>query len=100
QIADGGFRAGVLQVHAEDSLAFLVLGLEVGDVALFLEDAGNLGLQLRSRYIQLLVAGTDRIPDARQKIGYWISQTHSFSFIPRSLAIFENQSGMVTTEGM
>jgi hypothetical protein len=27
----------------------------------------------------------DRIPDPRQKIGYWVGQTHSFSFIPRSL---------------
>jgi hypothetical protein len=28
----------------------------------------------------------DRIPDPRQKICYWVGQTHSFSFIPRSLA--------------
>jgi hypothetical protein len=27
----------------------------------------------------------DRIPDPRQKIRYWVGQTHSFSFIPRSL---------------
>jgi hypothetical protein len=27
----------------------------------------------------------DCIPDPRQKIGYWVGQTHSFSFIPRSL---------------
>jgi hypothetical protein len=26
----------------------------------------------------------DRIPDPRQKICYWVGQTHSFSFIPRS----------------
>jgi len=26
----------------------------------------------------------DRIPDPRQKIRYWVGQTHSFSFIPRS----------------
>jgi hypothetical protein len=31
------------------------------------------------------VARPDRIPDARQKIRYWVGQTHSFSFIPRSL---------------
>jgi hypothetical protein len=30
----------------------------------------------------------DRIPDPRQKIGYWVGQTHSFSFIPRSLPLF------------
>jgi hypothetical protein len=28
----------------------------------------------------------DCIPDARQKICYWIRKTHSFSFIPRSSA--------------
>ena len=28
----------------------------------------------------------DRIPNTRQKICYWIGQTHSFSFIPRSPA--------------
>ena len=26
----------------------------------------------------------DRIPDPRQKICYWVGQTQSFSFIPRS----------------
>jgi hypothetical protein len=32
------------------------------------------------------MAGPDGIPDARQKICYWVGQTHSFSFIPRSSA--------------
>ena len=76
--------SAVLEVHAQDQLAFLFLGLVVRNVALFLENAGNLGLQLRSRHIQLLMAGPDGIPDARQKICYWVGQTHSFSFIPRS----------------
>jgi hypothetical protein len=31
----------------------------------------------------------DRIPDPRQKIRYWVGQTHSFSFIPRSSAAAE-----------
>jgi hypothetical protein len=31
------------------------------------------------------MASPDGIPDARQKICYWVGQTHSFSFIPRSL---------------
>jgi hypothetical protein len=29
----------------------------------------------------------DRIPDPRQKICYWVGQTHSFSFISRSLPV-------------
>jgi hypothetical protein len=35
------------------------------------------------------MAGPDGIPDARQKICYWVGQTHSFSFIPRSSAAAE-----------
>ena len=73
------------KVHAENQPAFLFLGFVVRDIALLLEDAGNLGLQLRSRNIQLLMTRPDCVPDARQKIGYWVGQTHSFSFIPRSL---------------
>ena len=84
QVADRRFRAAVLQLDAQHKPAFFFLGLVVRDVALFLEDAGNLGLQLGSRHIQLLMTRPDRIPDPRQKICYWVGQTHSFSFIPRS----------------
>jgi len=35
------------------------------------------------------VTRPDCIPDPRQKIGYWVGQTHSFSFIPRSSAMAE-----------
>src|ERR1035441_368648 len=97
QVADGRFLSAVLQVAAEAELAFLFLGLVIRDVALLLEDAGNLGLQLGSRYIQLLVTCPDCIPDARQKIGYWVGQTHSFSFIPRSSACCRKPAGMPTT---
>ncbi len=89
--------SAVLQVHAENQLAVFFLGLVVRDVALFLEDAGNLGLQLRSRHIQLLMTRPDRIPDPRQKICYWVGQTHSFSFIPRSLRRWRKPAGMLTT---
>src|ERR1039458_1282917 len=102
QVADGCFGAAVLQVHAQHRLAFLFLGLVVRDIPLLLEDAGNLGLQLRSRNIQLLMARPDCIPDPRQKICYWVSQTQSFSFIPRSLPVLVAPSsgrtrGNVTT---
>src|SRR5882757_9779296 len=75
----------VPDVQAEHCAAILLSRLVVGDVAFFLEDAGDLGLQLRRRYIQLLVPRTDGVADTRHKIGYWISQTHSLSSIPRSL---------------
>src|ERR1700678_4504478 len=67
QVANGGFVVGaVLEVDPQHC-------------------AGNLGLQLRRRNIQLLVARTDGIADARHKVGYWIGQTHSLSSTPRSL---------------
>src|SRR4051812_8081999 len=87
QISNGRFASAVLQVHAENHLAILFLCLEVRNIALFLENAGNLGLQLRSRNIQLLMTRPDRVPDPRQKICYRVTQTHSFSFIPRSLPV-------------
>jgi hypothetical protein len=34
---------------------------------------------------------TDCIPDSRQKICYWVGQTHSFSFISRSLPVSLHQ---------
>jgi hypothetical protein len=33
------------------------------------------------------MTGTDGVADAGQEVGYWISEVHSFSFIPRSLDI-------------
>src|SRR6185312_2882207 len=89
QITDGSFRAAVLEVHAQHQPAILVLRFIVRDVALLLEDAGDLGLELRCRNIELLMTRPDGIPDARQKIRYRVTQTHSFSFIPRSSAAAE-----------
>jgi hypothetical protein len=40
------------------------------------------------------MAGPDGIPDARQKICYWVGQTHSFSFIPRSSAVAETSGNV------
>ena len=75
----------VLQVHAQHLLPIFLGSLVVGDVALFLQNAGNLGLQLRSRSVQLLVAGTVRVADTCKKICYGIGEVHRFPFIPRSL---------------
>src|ERR1700733_9330968 len=47
EVADDGFVVGaVLEVHAQNLLTVLLSGLVIGDVALFLEDAGDLGLEL------------------------------------------------------
>jgi hypothetical protein len=34
--------------------------------------------------VELLVARTDGVTDARQKVCYRVGEVHSFSFIPRS----------------
>jgi hypothetical protein len=42
------------------------------------------------------VARTDGIADARHEIGYWVGQTHSLSFTPRSLRLLaEEPAGML-----
>src|SRR6185437_8603254 len=87
QVADRRFVVrAVLQVNAQHVVAVLFGGLVVGNVAFFLQNARNLGLQLRRRNVQLLVTRPDRIANPRQEICYRIGQTHRFSFIPRSLA--------------
>src|SRR5579862_1724633 len=100
KVADRGFVVcAVLQVHAKNVAAVLFGRLVVRDVALFLEDAGNFCLQLGGRNIQLLVTRTDRIANTRQKVCYWIGQTHRFSFIPRSSAQ-RKPAGMVKRESL
>src|SRR5438445_6693689 len=48
-VRDGGFVVvAILQVHAQDLAALFFGRLEVGDETFFLEDAGNLQLQLGS----------------------------------------------------
>src|SRR5271165_5124591 len=87
KVADGGFIVrAILEVHAKNRAAIFFHRLVVRDVALFLQDAGDLGLQLGGRNIQLLVTRANRVANAGQKICYWIGQTHRFSFIPRSSA--------------
>src|SRR5258706_1026489 len=67
QLRHGRFVVrAVLQIHADDLAAFLFRGLEVRDVALLLEDAGDLELQFRGRYVYLLLLCLDRVTHARQ----------------------------------
>src|ERR1700757_2637831 len=51
----------VLEVHTKDRAAVFFGRLVAGDIALFFENAGYFGLQLRGRNIQLLVTRTNRI---------------------------------------
>ena len=52
------------------------VGLVVGDVALFLQNAGNLQLQLGGRNIHFLVPCVDRVANARQHVCDRIGQPH------------------------
>src|SRR6267378_3937053 len=61
---------GVLQENAQHLTRLVLVHQLVGrDVALVLEDARNLGLELRDRNIDALVLGGRRVAEARQKIG-------------------------------
>src|SRR5215472_16486615 len=74
---DRGFIvAAVLQIDAHDLVSVLFRCLEVRDVALFLQNAGNLQLQLGSGNIYLLVTRINRIANARQHVCDRIGQPH------------------------
>ncbi len=57
-------------------MALFFRRLEVRDIALFLQDAGNLRLQLGNWYVHLLVPCADRVADARQHVCDRIGQPH------------------------
>src|SRR5580700_4436994 len=76
----------VLQVNLDSLLDAFFGHLEVGDVALFFQDARDFGLQLGSRHVHLRVAGLDRVPDASQHVGNGIARHISpTSALPASL---------------
>src|SRR5208337_134736 len=66
----------VLQIHAQDLVALFFRRLEVRDIALFLQNAGNLRLQLGNWNIHFLVPRADRVADARQHVCDRIGQPH------------------------
>src|ERR1039458_10374599 len=66
----------VLQIHAQDLVALFFRRLEVRDIALFFQDAGNLRLQLGGWNIHFLVPRADRVADARQHVCDRIGQPH------------------------
>src|SRR5215213_8911547 len=65
---------GVLEAHADRLADRGGLLVEVGDVALLLEDPRHLHLQARGGDLHLVVAGADRVADAGQVIGDRIGQ--------------------------
>src|SRR3954453_4841201 len=63
---------GVLQAHAQSLADAGRLGAVVLDVALLLEDAGQLHLELGGRDDHRVVLGGQRVANAREEVGYWI----------------------------
>src|SRR5438876_6360195 len=67
--------AAVLQLDDELCVrAFAVRDVIVADVALLLEDAGDLDLQLRARHLRAIVQRLVGVADAREHVGDWIGQ--------------------------
>src|SRR6185369_13475799 len=69
-------RVVVLEVQTQEPDAAVVEDLEVLDVALVLQDAGELHLEARRRDVGLLVAGGQRVPDAGEEVGDGIGHVH------------------------
>src|SRR5512140_1564244 len=69
-------RVVVLQVEPQQASAPVVHDLEVLDVTLVLEDAGQLDLEARRRDVGLLVPGGQRVSEAREEIGDGIADVH------------------------
>src|SRR5580698_1970759 len=96
QVADDRLVVrAVLQVYAQNALAAFLDWLVVGDVALFLEDAGDLRLKPRGWNVELLVTRTVCVANTGQKICYWIGQIHRLPFTPRSLLRLRRTCGNV-----
>src|SRR3989454_1928954 len=66
----------VLQVDAQHALLAVLVDLEVGDVALVLEDASDLDLQLGRGDVDLRKLGPDRIPDPGDHVRDGIGHVH------------------------
>src|SRR6185312_10004092 len=83
----GGVFARIFQVDLDDLFHALFGDLEISDVALFLENAGDFGLQLRSRNVDLRMARHHGVAHPGQHICYWIT-SHSCPYLLRLPACF------------
>src|SRR5262245_27998485 len=69
QVCDDPLHAGaVLEEDAQVALLVVFAQLEVGDVALVLEDAGDLHLQLGAGHVHLGQLGPDSVPDPGEQV--------------------------------
>src|SRR6185503_9795586 len=66
----------VLQVEHEIALGLLRLDAVVADVALVLQDLGDVHLQLRGRHADALRVPHVGVADARQEVGYGVGHRH------------------------
>src|SRR5688572_3629327 len=77
QVRDHALHArAVLEVHAQDALLVVLRHLEVGHVALVLQDAGDLHLQLGRRDVHPGQLGADPIPDPADHVRDGIGHVH------------------------
>src|SRR4051812_12059751 len=63
---------GVLESHAQHAAHAGGLHVEALDVALLLQDARDLRLEVRSGHLDRVAVGVQAVPDAGQEVGYWI----------------------------
>src|SRR5262249_40644877 len=66
----------VLQEDAQHALLVVLGDLEVRDVALVLQDARDLDLELRGRHVHLGQLGPDSVPDPGDHVGDGIGHVH------------------------
>src|SRR3954453_9316085 len=67
---------GVLQAHAQHLADPTRLGAEGLDVALLLQDARELGLELGSGHVHELVIGAQAVANAREEVRYRVCHRH------------------------
>src|SRR5262249_15695709 len=67
---------GVLEAHAQGLADARGLGRVVLDVALLLEDAGDLGLEVGSRDVHILEVRLEPVADAGEEVGERVGHRH------------------------
>src|SRR5687768_2959356 len=88
QVGDHALHArAVLQVHAQDALLVVLGQPVVGDVALVLEDAGDLHLQLGGRDVDAGELGADPVPDPGDQVRDRIGHVHRVFPLAYQLAL-------------
>src|SRR5262249_10569012 len=98
EIRDHPLHAGaVLEVHPQQALLPVVATLVVRDVALVLEDAADLGLELAGGHVHFEQLGPDRVADPGQHVSDRVGHVHRD--LPSDLPARLDHAGDVTGEG-